>query len=334
MRRPSTRGSPPSSRASGPRSAGCARPSSSWSSGPDQGEEVEISKPRVHRRAQHHQRPGPRRTRRSRALTSRSRRATTATACAISTRATASSSASSGSARCTCGPGTTFRIGHTEHPVPADRRTSSRSSCRKKDRFDAVIGASAAMREIFAHAREGRAERAHRPHHRRDRHRQGDGRARASTTRRARKTKPFVVLDCGAIPRDLIESSSSATRRARFTGAVGQHRGCFEQANGGTIFLDEIGELASTLQPKLLRVLEQREIKRVGGDQHGQGRRARARRDQPRPARRGQRRARSARTSTSGSRSSTSSCRRCASAARTSRRWSSTSCARSRRGAG
>src|SRR5205085_11520820 len=51
-----------------------------------------------------------------------------------------------------------------------------------------------------------------------------------------------------------------------FTGAVGQHHGCFEQAHGGTIFLDEIGELDVNLQPKLLRVLENRELKRVGGD--------------------------------------------------------------------
>src|SRR5207249_4579867 len=51
-----------------------------------------------------------------------------------------------------------------------------------------------------------------------------------------------------------------------FTGAIGQHRGMFEQAQGGTIFLDEIGELDLALQPKLLRVLEQRELKRVGGD--------------------------------------------------------------------
>jgi transcriptional regulator with GAF, ATPase, and Fis domain len=54
--------------------------------------------------------------------------------------------------------------------------------------------------------------------------------------------------------------------KGSFTGAVGQHHGCFEQADGGTIFLDEIGELDIGLQPKLLRVLEQREIKRVGGD--------------------------------------------------------------------
>ena len=81
-----------------------------------------------------------------------------------------------------------------------------------------------------------------------------------------RRNRPFVVLDCGSIPRDLIESTLFGHEKGSFTGAVGQHRGCFEQANGGTIFLDEIGELDIGLQPKLLRVLEQREIKRVGGD--------------------------------------------------------------------
>jgi transcriptional regulator with GAF, ATPase, and Fis domain len=82
----------------------------------------------------------------------------------------------------------------------------------------------------------------------------------------ARRGKPFVVLDCGAIPKDLIESTLFGHEKGSFTGAVGQHHGCFEQAQGGTIFLDEIGELDINLQPKLLRVLENRELKRVGGD--------------------------------------------------------------------
>jgi DNA-binding NtrC family response regulator len=90
--------------------------------------------------------------------------------------------------------------------------------------------------------------------------------ARALHNNSLRKNKPFVVLDCGSIPRELIESTLFGHEKGSFTGAVNMHTGCFEQANGGTIFLDEIGELDITLQPKLLRVLEQREIKRVGGD--------------------------------------------------------------------
>src|SRR4029079_15884887 len=81
-----------------------------------------------------------------------------------------------------------------------------------------------------------------------------------------RKSKPFVVLDCGAIPKDLSESTLFGHEKGSFTGAVAQHQGCFEQAHGGTIFLDEIGELDINLQPKLLRVLENRELKRVGGE--------------------------------------------------------------------
>jgi transcriptional regulator with GAF, ATPase, and Fis domain len=76
----------------------------------------------------------------------------------------------------------------------------------------------------------------------------------------------LVVQDCSAIPRDLVESTLFGHERGSFTGAGERHRGCFEQADGGTIFLDEIGELDLALQPKLLRVLENREVKRVGGD--------------------------------------------------------------------
>jgi transcriptional regulator with GAF, ATPase, and Fis domain len=75
-----------------------------------------------------------------------------------------------------------------------------------------------------------------------------------------------VVVDCAAIPRELIESELFGHVRGAFTGAVGDRRGAFERAHGGTIFLDEIGELALDLQPKLLRVLEASTVKPVGGD--------------------------------------------------------------------
>ncbi len=81
-----------------------------------------------------------------------------------------------------------------------------------------------------------------------------------------RKDKPFVVLDCSSIPRDLVESTVFGHEKGAFTGAIAQHRGAFEQADGGTLFLDEIGELDLALQPRLLRALENREIKRVGAD--------------------------------------------------------------------
>jgi len=82
-----------------------------------------------------------------------------------------------------------------------------------------------------------------------------------------RRDRPFVVVNCGAISPDLIESELFGHEKGAFTGATAQRKGAFEVAHGGTIFLDEIGELPLTLQPKLLRVLEQKEIKRVGGNE-------------------------------------------------------------------
>lgn len=79
-----------------------------------------------------------------------------------------------------------------------------------------------------------------------------------------RANGPFIVVDCGAIPPSLFESEVFGHERGAFTGADDTHVGAFEDANGGTLFLDEIGELHQELQPKLLRVLERREIMRVG----------------------------------------------------------------------
>jgi two-component system, NtrC family, response regulator GlrR len=81
----------------------------------------------------------------------------------------------------------------------------------------------------------------------------------------ARRDGPFVTVDCGAIPANLLESELFGHERGSFTGATAQRVGSFEEANGGTIFLDEIGEMPPDLQPKLLRVLETRTVRRVGG---------------------------------------------------------------------
>lgn len=89
--------------------------------------------------------------------------------------------------------------------------------------------------------------------------------ARAIHKRSGRDKKRFVVINCGAISKDLIESELFGHEKGAFTSAHQQRQGVFEQANGGTLFLDEIAELPLDLQPKLLRVLETGEIKRVGG---------------------------------------------------------------------
>ncbi|OVE81679.1 hypothetical protein BVY03_03105 [bacterium K02(2017)] len=88
--------------------------------------------------------------------------------------------------------------------------------------------------------------------------------ARAIHDNSQRNEKPFIVFDCSAVAANLIESELFGHTKGSFTGAVKDRIGAFEAANGGTIFLDEIGELNKELQPKLLRALEQREIKRVG----------------------------------------------------------------------
>lgn len=82
-----------------------------------------------------------------------------------------------------------------------------------------------------------------------------------------RSKKPFVKLNCAALPENLLESELFGHEKGAFTGAVKQREGRFEQANGGTLFLDEIGEISPMFQAKLLRVLQEGELERVGGNQ-------------------------------------------------------------------
>ena len=89
--------------------------------------------------------------------------------------------------------------------------------------------------------------------------------ARALHAASARSDKTFVAINCGAIPADLIESELFGHEKGAFTGAMNRRLGRFEEANGGTLFLDEIGDMPFTMQVKLLRVLEERTITRVGG---------------------------------------------------------------------
>jgi transcriptional regulator with PAS, ATPase and Fis domain len=131
------------------------------------------------------------------------------------------------------------------------------------DKFGQAIGSTPAMRHVFATLEraaateltvllEGES---------------GAGKdllARAIHEKSSRQHGPMIVLDCGAIPPNLIESELFGHERGAFTGADSARRGVFEEADGGTLFLDEIGELPLDMQPKLLRALESREIRPVG----------------------------------------------------------------------
>jgi len=131
-------------------------------------------------------------------------------------------------------------------------------------RFEGMIGRSAAMRKVFA-----MVERAA-P---RDvpvliLGETGTGKeltARALHVRSPRREKPFVAVNCGAIAPSLLEAELFGHEAGAFTGARGRKSGLFEQATGGTIFLDEIGEMPLAMQAALLRVLESGEVRRVGG---------------------------------------------------------------------
>jgi DNA-binding NtrC family response regulator len=90
--------------------------------------------------------------------------------------------------------------------------------------------------------------------------------ARAIHEKSPRRENAFVTLNCAAVPAELIESELFGHEKGAFTGAAARHLGKFEQADGGTLFLDEIGDMPLAMQAKLLRVLEEGEVERVGGD--------------------------------------------------------------------
>jgi len=90
--------------------------------------------------------------------------------------------------------------------------------------------------------------------------------ARAVHDRSPRREKPFVTLNCAAVPSELIESELFGHEKGSFTGAAARHLGKFEQAHGGTLFLDEIGDMPPAMQAKLLRLLQEGELERIGGE--------------------------------------------------------------------
>ena len=161
--------------------------------------------------------------------------------------------------------GTVLALGHTQVKIEVDSAHAELATSERAA-FGSLVGASVPMREVFSQlervavtdvtvliegetgtGKEGVAEAIH----------EASPRARG----------PFVVVDCSAIPANLLESELFGHEAGAFTGATDRRIGVFEQASGGTVFLDEIGELPQDLQPKLLRALESREVRRVGGRQ-------------------------------------------------------------------
>jgi DNA-binding NtrC family response regulator len=141
--------------------------------------------------------------------------------------------------------------------------TSNRTLVPMMPSFGALTGTGKAMRKLFALLEKVAASEINCFIHGES----GTGKELVATEivqRGARADKPFVVVDCGAISPNLVESELFGHVRGSFTGADRDRVGAFEAADGGTVFLDEIGELPLSVQPKLLRALEQREIRRLG----------------------------------------------------------------------
>jgi transcriptional regulator with GAF, ATPase, and Fis domain len=158
------------------------------------------------------------------------------------------------------------RLGATEIVLVHDEINPS-PDLWPDDFFGPLVGASAAMRSLFARLGKiaptdatvlvyGET---------------GTGKelvARAVHEASVRRDEPFIIVDCGALPENLLEAELFGHARGAFTGATDARAGAIETANGGTVFLDEIGELPLAMQPKLLRVLESRTVRRLGDPQH------------------------------------------------------------------
>jgi transcriptional regulator with GAF, ATPase, and Fis domain len=161
--------------------------------------------------------------------------------------------------------GARIKVGATTVALDADSESLKSAAVYASDEYRGIVGTSLVMRRLFATLARlegslvgvlvaGES---------------GAGKeliARALHDGSSLAKGPHVVVNCGAIPRELVASELFGHRRGAFTGAVESRKGAFESADGGTIFLDEIGELPLDIQPVLLRVLETGEVRPVGGD--------------------------------------------------------------------
>ena len=161
-------------------------------------------------------------------------------------------------------PGSVFRIGTTAIRIEA-ANAPTRVPISSRDHFGGLLGGSLAMKRVYAILeRLAATDTTALIHGETGTGKELAARAVHEASRRARG--PFVTVDCGAIAETLIESELFGHVRGAFSGAHAERRGLFEEAQGGTLFLDEIAELPLSLQPKLLRVLEAREVRRVGAN--------------------------------------------------------------------
>ncbi|HLT29460.1 MAG TPA: sigma 54-interacting transcriptional regulator [Myxococcaceae bacterium] len=162
-------------------------------------------------------------------------------------------------------PGATVRLGKSALRVLVRSAPSGSLAPSERSRFGRLIGRSLPMRELFSRLERvgmGRSDVLIQGE-------TGTGKelcAEALHQESPRSGKPFVVCDLAGLAPTLIESELFGHVRGAFTGAVSDRAGIFERADGGTVFLDEVGELPLELQPRLLRALERREVKRIGSD--------------------------------------------------------------------
>ena len=151
-----------------------------------------------------------------------------------------------------------------DHSQLVRENTRYRDELKGREDWSPLVGSSPAMLEVYklvARVSEGRSTVLLQGE-------SGTGKeliARAIHANSPRREKPFIPVNCGALPDTLLESEMFGYEKGAFTGAVGTKAGLFEAASGGTLFLDEIGDLSPALQVKLLRVMQDQEVRRVGG---------------------------------------------------------------------
>jgi DNA-binding NtrC family response regulator len=163
-------------------------------------------------------------------------------------------------------PGASIRLGATELTL-ASEPTLRSVEVWPEDHYGGLVGKTPVMRELFAtFARVAPLDATVLVLGETGTGKELAARALHDASRRA--SSPFVIVDCGALPENLLEAELFGHAKGAFTGAVGARPGAIESAEEGTVFLDEIGELPLSMQPKLLRVLESRTVRRLGEATH------------------------------------------------------------------